>query len=408
MKGLTMYQRQAPYLFPRRADTAISRALQLIIFPVIACLFILCGTPVQAQVSYSLDGDTEIRFERGQIRESDGFIHIFNASIFHENDAVMSADELKIQMRSSLDAEEQIIDSLYGVNLAFVVEEEEVEIKIRQIDATSIVLQTPTLDASASPAEIVRDITAEKPASIRIEQIEILMPEDGAQIEIASIEKRGAQDISQDATAVELSSEIEIKNLILSPYGDTENAGILAAELASIDRDDLQLDGVLKNGLIYQDNLFEAGFSLSLDVEELMEMQFALTGRSGHSVLALGQALSELDEEGRDDAELLGLVMANTGDIELTSAQLVLEDKGVLQWTDRQNLNAALSVMLSDFSPQLEQIAAPAITSFISQGGAVEITITPPRPANLLQLGSVFFAPDAAVHMLGLGVEHRP
>ena len=45
----------------------------------------------------------------------------------------MSADELKIQMRSSLDAEEQIIDSLYGVNLAFVVEEEEGD-KIRQID----------------------------------------------------------------------------------------------------------------------------------------------------------------------------------------------------------------------------------------------------------------------------------
>ena len=54
MKGLTMYQRQAPY-FPRRADSHQPDAAAHHI-PCHRCLFILCGTPVQAQVSYSLDG----------------------------------------------------------------------------------------------------------------------------------------------------------------------------------------------------------------------------------------------------------------------------------------------------------------------------------------------------------------
>lgn len=383
----------------------------LVMQGIMALAILFCtfwGLSAQAQVTYSLNQDTTITFDSGEINESQGFIHVFNARLIYQGETILTAVELKAQMRSSLDAETQIIENLFARRIRLLDPDDKADITIQSITGKNLVLQNATITAAASDAEIVRFMTSESPASIEIENITGILPEDGIQIDIKEIVANGAQNISDDATAAQISQQLAIKDFILSAYGNSREAQEFSALLDELRRDEirLNLDGL--STLAFDDGQFETGLAFTLNVANLSDIAFSITGQAGKSVLAFSDALATLEDNPENETEILGLLMANTGDIELTSAQLVLHDRGALSLVDTNQANGFIQNMLQDTSSQLSQVASQPIASFLEQGGKLEITIAPPQPTNLVQLVSVFFAPDAAVFMLGLGVNHLP
>ncbi len=390
-------------------DKTFTKHLMMQGFMALAILFCtFWGLSAQAQVTYSLNQDTTITFDSGEINESQGFIHVFNARLIYQGETILTAVELKAQMRSSLDAETQIIENLFARRIRLLDPDDKADITIQSITGKNLVLQNATITAAASDAEIVRFMTSESPASIEIKNITGILPEDGIQIDIKEIVANGAQNISDDATAAQISQQLAIKDFILSAYGNSREAQEFSALLDELRRDEirLNLDGL--STLAFDDGQFETGLAFTLNVANLSDIAFSITGQAGKSVLAFADALATLEDNPENETEILGLLMANTGDIELTSAQLVLHDRGALSLVDTNQANGFIQNMLQDTSSQLSQVASQPIASFLEQGGKLEITIAPPRPANLVQLVSVFFAPDAAVFMLGLGVNHLP
>lgn len=390
-------------------DKTFTKHLMMQGFMALAILFCtFWGLSAQAQVTYSLNQDTTIIFDSGEINESQGFIHVFNAQLIYQGETILTAVELKAQMRSSLDAETQIIENLFARRIRLLDPDDKADITIQSITGKNLVLQNATITAAASDAEIVRFMTSESPASIEIKNITGILPEDGIQIDIKEIVANGAQNISDDATAAQISQQLAIKDFILSAYGNSREAQEFSALLDELRRDEirLNLDGL--STLAFDDGQFETGLAFTLNVANLSDIAFSITGQAGKSVLAFADALATLEDNPENETEILGLLMANTGDIELTSAQLVLHDRGALSLVDTNQANGFIQNMLQDTSSQLSQVASQPIASFLEQGGKLEITIAPPQPANLVQLVSVFFAPDAAVFMLGLGVNHLP
>lgn len=390
-------------------DKTFTKHLMMQGFMALAILFCtFWGLSAQAQVTYSLNQDTTITFDSGEINESQGFIHVFNARLIYQGETILTAVELKAQMRSSLDAETQIIENLFARRIRLLDPDDKADITIQSITGKNLVLQNATITAAASDAEIVRFMTSESPASIEIKNITGILPEDGIQIDIKEIVANGAQNISDDATAAQISQQLAIKDFILSAYGNSREAQEFSALLDELRRDEirLNLDGL--STLAFDDGQFETGLAFTLNVANLSDIAFSITGQAGKSVLAFADALATLEDNPENETEILGLLMANTGDIELTSAQLVLHDRGALSLVDTNQANGFIQNMLQDTSSQLSQVASQPIASFLEQGGKLEITIAPPQPANLVQLVSVFFAPDAAVFMLGLGVNHLP
>ena len=371
-------------------------------------LSVLFGRPATAQVIYSLNQDTRILFERGEFNESRGFIHIFDAQLEYQGDVVLIAEELKAELRSSLDAEDQVIETIYAQNLIIIDPEEHVQMTIDSLSGSDIALHTASIPSSANDSEIVRFITAERPTAIELNGIKAVSEADGIQMRIDRISLEGTQNITNDATAAQHTNHLRIEKAALSAYGNNLAAYEFTAALRELGLEEviLYLDGL--SNLSYANGTFESELALTLDAPELSDIAFSISGQASKTILELGEQLNQSQLDNHDDAELLGLLMANSGDIALVSAQLVLTDKGILNFVETEQAAFAIDSALSEFSTPLSQVASQPVRSFLEQGGSLAITLSPPRPANLVQLASVFFAPDAAIFMLGLEVNYIP
>ena len=371
-------------------------------------LSVLSGRPAIAQVIYSLNQDTRILFERGEFNESRGFIHIFDAQLEYQGDVVLIAEELKAELRSSLDAEDQVIETIYAQNLIIIDPEEHVQMTIDSLSGSDIALHTASIPSSASDSEIVRFITAERPTAIEMNGIKAVSEADGIQMRIDRISLEGTQNITNDATAAQHTNHLRIEKAALSAYGNNLAAYEFTAALSELGLEEviLYLDGL--SNLSYANGTFESELALTLDVPDLSDIAFSISGQASKTILELGEQINQSQLDNHDDAELLGLLMANSGDIALVSAQLVLTDKGILNFVETEQAAFAIDSVLSELSTPLSQVASQPVLSFLEQGGSLAITLSPPRPANLVQLASVFFAPDAAIFMLGLEVSYIP
>ena len=117
----------------------------------------------------------------------------------------------------------------------------------------------------------------------------------------------------------------------------------------------------------------------------------------------------------------LGLSMlSELGSIQLSKIEILLLDKGLrkpllLMLSSNLGMNEAETIQmarnalyssLEGIIPQNIEHVEQSITDFLSNGGKLKLTISPPNPVPFMAAGGLIMMPDLAIESLGISLKH--
>ena len=117
----------------------------------------------------------------------------------------------------------------------------------------------------------------------------------------------------------------------------------------------------------------------------------------------------------------LGLSMlSELGSIQLSKIEILLLDKGLrkpllLMLSSNLGMNEAETIQmarnalyssLEGIIPQNIEHVEQSITDFLSNGGKLKLTISPPNPGPFMAAGGLIMMPDLAIESLGISLKH--
>lgn len=368
--------------------------------------------PVQAQNSISLSPEFTLNYESGKLDLNGGIIDVVNAELISGGEVLFTADTLMAEVDES-NPENPILKMLDISGLS--VEEDAIAISIAEISAINMPLNyNYQLSEQPEPEEILAYFKHQSDIKYRVAEIVIVSKEEGISITIDEIVIDVETNNRQAVDAAGSKTSYAVSNIVMSPYGNSNDASEYQDGLAQVGIDSLalNLNGVIES--LYKDRRLAIRLYQAFDLPQLFDISWNLDMSFGHKLFELNAYLAsntdiyDFDNFDLSDDEVKGLLLANAGEILLHRFTVNLEDKGILAKAKNPEIVAPSVESGLDGMPEpIANLLRQPVTEFIHNGGLLAVDANPPEPANLLQLSTIMLAPEVAIQILGLSVYHQ-
>ncbi len=388
--------------------------------PLIIMAIMLFSYPASAQKSFALTTDTRIDYKQGHIDSDAGYIQLYSAQLFFEDELIFTADEIRATVENNPDdgilpdGGILIVRDLTIKQLAST--QDEVDVFISEVTGKNLVLRSNfPLTSASDPEDIISYLNQQDDSHFKMSKIDFQVEEEGFAFSVDEIVIQSNVINPQDSSAAASKGSINITNAAYTPFGNSNDANQLRFMLAQIGTQslDFNINGTYQSA--YQNRRIATTLRSEIELSKLFDLSVLAELSFGHSLFDLSAYLASqmandkpFDDDSFDDEELKRLAIPVVGDTLLHRLTLTLDDKGVLALDQSQEaLSHFADKSEEDLPAPIDELFKQPMADFINEGGSLTLDMQPPTAANLLQLSTIALSPELAVPLLGLSVSHQ-